>query len=408
MHTRRLSPLQIAISYLLVMALPTCAGAVPVSGPSPTPAPLPTQTIALPAVILPAAASATAAATSEPTSDLPLIPGPDVAFQDVQFRLPAELGNGVHARVAPEADKLGEPYPAYIEFSLMDYNSQNRSWEPRIQIYPVVEGSGPVKQIVQDLRELLAARPATLPAGAGIPILPVVPAGQLIDVQIRYLTFANGSGVRVLTQFAQDVGAIDNEGLVYVFQGLTNNGSYYISAFLPVTALFLPDQVDDPDMVPAVDGVSFPEYSSPNFDSEYGRYQQAVMQKLDTTSPEEFVPSLSVLDGLIESLQVETVAAALLCANTPPTRLRVDQFAYINPEPPLPNNLRREAGKNQPVTGEIQPGQAMKILEGPKCVDGWVWWKVRTLETELLGWTAEGDGQNYWLIPCSTRKECAP
>jgi hypothetical protein len=101
-------------------------------------------------------------------------------------------------------------------------------------------------------------------------------------------------------------------------------------------------------------------------------------------------------------------SVTVACAGAPPTRLRIDSYAYVNPEPPLPNNLRSEAGENNSLIGDIQPGQAMKILEGPKCADGWSWWKVRTLETDLEGWTAEGDGQSYWLVPCSSPNECKP
>ncbi len=236
-----------------------------------------------------------------------------------------------------------------------------------------------------------------------------------MDAQVRYLSFANGSGVRVLTQFAQNWWPINNGDLVYVFQGLTSDNAYYISAILPVTAPFLPEQVDDPAAVPPVDGVSFPASSSPKFGEEYSSYQRAVIKKLNEISPEKFVPSLSMLDALMESLQVESdvvtdssAPSSSPCLNAPPTHLRVGQFAYVNPDPPLPNNLRKDAGVDQDFIGEIPPGKAMKILDGPKCADGWVWWKVRALETEVVGWTPEGDKQDYWLIPCTSQKGCRP
>jgi hypothetical protein len=361
---------------------------------------------------LPATATVTTTltVTPEPTSELPLISGPDAAFQGVQLHVPVDVASGVHVGVAPASDAMGEPYPAYVEFTLANYISRNRL-KPQIRVYPVDELSVSGNQIVQELRKLLAERPTTLQIGIGIPILPPLHAGQLTDAQIQYLTFANGSGIRVLTQFAQDAGPINNEDLVYVFQGLTNDERYYVSAFLPVSAPFLPDHVDDPDTVPAVDGVSFPKFNSTSFNSEYASYQQAIKHKLDTTPPEEFSPALSKLDDLVASLQVGSTnqeAASVPCLNAPPTRLRIDLFAYVNPDPPVPNNVRRDAGKDNALIGEIEPGKAMKILEGPKCADGWVWWKVRALETDLVGWTPEGDAQNYWLIPCSSRQECGP
>ena len=41
----------------------------------------------------------------------------------------------------------------------------------------------------------------------------------------------------------------------------------------------------------------------------------------------------------------------------------------------------------------------MEILDGPQCVDNWTWWKVREPSTGLTGWTVEGDGSQYWLVP---------
>ncbi len=94
------------------------------------------------------------------------------------------------------------------------------------------------------------------------------------------------------------------------------------------------------------------------------------------------------------------------CGKALPSRLHVDGYAYVNPDPPLPNNLRTEAGQNNDLIGDIQPNQAMKILDGPQCVDGWLWWKVSPQDSTLTGWTAEGDEQTYWLVPCASEKEC--
>ena len=407
--------IQPVLTLLLMMTLPACARAYPTTAvpslPLTQPATKPpTQTITVPTITPTMAPTA----ASTPTKGLPLLSGQDVAFEAAQFTLPTDLASGVDAQVAPEMDILGEMYPAYTEFTLINYNSKNSDFEPQIQVYLVSELGSSATQLVQALKELLAEKPVTLPRG--IPILPIIPAGQLIDVHIEYLTFTNGSGIRVLTQLGQGSWPINNEGLVYIFQGLTSDGAYYVSAFLPVTVSFLPDHVDDPATVPPVDGISYPQFGSSNFDEEYSDYQDAIIRKLSSTPSEAFVPSLSLLDDLLKSLQIKSAVSSapspdsvtVPCVNGPPTRLRVGAFAYVNPDPPLPNNLRSNAGKDNSLIGEIGPGQAMKILEGPQCADSWVWWKVSTLESELVGWTAEGDQQNYWLIPCTSQKECGP
>ena len=110
--------------------------------------------------------------------------------------------------------------------------------------------------------------------------------------------------MRVLTQFAQDTAPINNVGLVYVFEGLTNNGDRNILTFLPVTAPFLVWETDDPSEILPVDGHPFPLWDSPDFFNEYMNYRQAVTQKLNATPVQAFTPNLSVLDSLIESLLI--------------------------------------------------------------------------------------------------------
>jgi hypothetical protein len=125
----------------------------------------------------------------------------------------------------------------------------------------------------------------------------------------------------------------------------------------------------------------------------------------ETTPTTEPSPIASTTATRASAPQASATSA---CGSALPTRLRADLFAYVNPDPPLPNNLRSEAGQEHTLLGEIQPGEAMQVMEGPACADGSFWWKVRILATQLEGWTAEGDAQTYWLVPCSSEEECQP
>lgn len=157
----------------------------------------------------------------------------------------------------------------------------------------------------------------------------------------------------------------------------------------PPTSTSIPDRVTPPSTEPAV------------------ATEAEVEEIVTATSQSTAAPSAT------KSPQVETATATKAspattpaCGNALPSRLRLNSYAYVNPDPPLPNNLRSEAGPDNELLGEIQPGQAMKVLAGPKCVDGGLWWQVSPLETDLTGWTAEGDEQTYWLIPCTSETEC--
>lgn len=81
------------------------------------------------------------------------------------------------------------------------------------------------------------------------------------------------------------------------------------------------------------------------------------------------------------------------------TRLSVGMEAFVSPDPPLANRLRSSPNTGGEILGSIQPNEHVKILEGPQCANKWVWWKVQSLKTNLVGWTSEGDEAGYWLVP---------
>jgi len=80
------------------------------------------------------------------------------------------------------------------------------------------------------------------------------------------------------------------------------------------------------------------------------------------------------------------------------TRLQIGDNTRVTPG--LPNRARSAPGIYSDVLTELLPGTVVKVVDGPVCADGYVFWKV---ESELIpggsGWTAEGDGSGYWLEP---------
>lgn len=146
-------------------------------------------------------------------------------------------------------------------------------------------------QRIAALRQLLAERPTTFPQE--MPFLPVVNAAQIMHVQHAYLDFQNGSGIRYLTQHDQAYLPINNEELLYTFQGLTSDGSHLIVVTMPITHPSLPD---DHTQVPGGDLTAFAN----NFES----YLAEVVAQLDSAAPDSFAPSILVLDAMVQSLLV--------------------------------------------------------------------------------------------------------
>jgi len=87
------------------------------------------------------------------------------------------------------------------------------------------------------------------------------------------------------------------------------------------------------------------------------------------------------------------------CEDARPSRLRPGMYAHVTWDPPLPNRVRIAPGLDKRRIGWLQTGERMYIIEGPECASHMVWWKIRSTETGLVGWTSEGDQEHYWLEP---------
>jgi hypothetical protein len=68
-----------------------------------------------------------------------------------------------------------------------------------------------------------------------------------------------------------------------------------------------------------------------------------------------------------------------------------------------PNGIRygRDLAEDT-IIAYAQPGAILEIINGPWCSRGWLVWLVRTADG-IVGYTPEGDGNNYWLFPAAPR-----
>ncbi len=97
----------------------------------------------------------------------------------------------------------------------------------------------------------------------------------------------------------------------------------------------------------------------------------------------------------VTQLVVENPAPPPTC--TLPTRLSAGYSARVTEG--LPNAVRTApgTGAGSTVQANIPGGTVFRVIEGPRCVEGYNWWRITT--GPLTGWTAEGQGGEYWLEP---------
>ena len=84
------------------------------------------------------------------------------------------------------------------------------------------------------------------------------------------------------------------------------------------------------------------------------------------------------------------------CEDYPPTQIQRGLATARVGEGGIPNRLRAEASTSAVIVTEIQPGRTInRVIGGPVCADGYLWWQVEFDGT--IGWTAEAsaDGDYY-------------
>ena len=224
------------------------------------------------------------------TSVPELPPEPDIIFQGVSFSIPDSLADSVNAQEIPAQPEGFGAQPAHLRFDLVGYALPGGYLDPVIKVFPVAEFklvNEFAGQTLDNLQTLLDTQP---PDPEGMPIPDFAGAAQFVGTQVHYVNFQNGRGVRYVSQWGQAAYPVGYPQLFYSFQGLSDDGLYYVHVVLSVDHPSLPD----------AETVTLDDAFYENFMA----YAAEMEAQLDTQPPESFEPSLLLMDELVESLLV--------------------------------------------------------------------------------------------------------
>ena len=228
----------------------------------------------------------------------PIMPanGLPVSYNNISFTIPLEL----NASATPSTNRYVEfpyinpsngPMPEHVVFKFTSYPVEG---DAKIMVFKASDYAAYGQPLQEVVTALLGGQDSVKPMSEALI------QGEFY-AQRQPLNFKNGHGVRYLTQVLTNAAPITNKDLFYYYQGITTDGAYFVSAVFHVNAAFLvansnPDSPTPPEGVPFGDpnNVDFPAYLS------------TVTQKLNDTPPVNYTPSLTLLDKLIESLEVTT------------------------------------------------------------------------------------------------------
>ena len=223
---------------------------------------------------------------------IPPTAAPDILYQGTSFSYADFLASSITLETIPALNSEGPEgsYPEHIQFSFVGYPLSGTFHDPRIMIYPVdaYRSIFPyANDIFDNLQTLLANQPSN---PERIPFLPIFNAAQLMRAQVKYFDFQNGSGVRFLTIYGQSALVVNNQELFYTYQGMTNDGKYYISAILPISHPSLP--------------ATSPTNLDQNFYEEFEAHITEVTNQLNGQADDSFAPTLSALDAMMQSFLI--------------------------------------------------------------------------------------------------------
>ncbi len=231
--------------------------------------------------------------------------GIPVSATPIQLIIPEGLATGATAdTIDVITDQTGASWdvaPAHLQLTLLGYSVGVSSHVPQIFVYPAQQYASMNPAAADSLKRLQAvlANPAATYDKDTLPRVPFLNAGQVLAARQKAVRFSGGSGVRFVTQYAQDISPINNHGLFYHFEGLTDDGKYYILAILPVNLPFLAADNNPNSPVPSA-GIPFPPSSASG--SSFEEYFQQVTQKINAAPADQFSPVLETLDALMQSI----------------------------------------------------------------------------------------------------------
>lgn len=278
--------LGLALAMLVILA---CGGTAPTAAPNVDT--IVTQT--LQAMTAAATEPPAQAATSEPEQLTP--DGETVTVGDITFLIPNGLASGASSTITTDVEL---PYvnpsygdmPSHIKFTLENYAVQSSTFTPEIMVFRSSEYAqygGGNAEYLNTLQTLQYTDGQPLPEDLD----------TSFSAQPHALNFKNGHGVRYVTQIFQNFNPVNNEDLYYYYQGISDDGQFFVQAVLPINAPFL--AADDSQNTPLpADGIPF---SMDNFEG----YLNDVALRLNSTDTFSFTPYLDHLDAMIESMLVQ-------------------------------------------------------------------------------------------------------
>lgn len=229
-----------------------------------------------------------------PATETPTAPEPDVVYEGISFSFDEQIMGELSINRAEGVLEADHPWkmPDHISFTFEEYVLPEGFHQAQIRVFSVEDFKAVNAEAgsrLDRMQEKLASDPVNPDEFF---VVHFWNAMRYFVAQGETLEFQNGRGVRYISQYGQAAMPIGYPEMFYTFQGLTDDGAYYVSVIVPVSHPSLPE----------TEGVTLDD----SFYENWENYLQETQDQLDGQAPESFVPSLLELDGMVASLRVNS------------------------------------------------------------------------------------------------------
>ena len=229
-----------------------------------------------------------------------------VSFEGASLKHGSALGKvsarRIPARVLEDpSEKPDDVKGEHLSFTFEGYPQRKETFfNPVIEIYKLDDFRSAFKaspeyvrgidRAVRDLKRRIATR--NRDTRTEIPYLPFVDASQAFRSRVRLINFGKGKGIAFLTQYNIEPSVINNQGVAYIFQGLTDDGRHYIVATFPIATSILAESFADSSH----SAFTLPSsMESSRNKAAYNQYVSRIALKLNNLPGNRFEPDIRLL-----------------------------------------------------------------------------------------------------------------
>ncbi len=189
-------------------------------------------------------------------------------------------------------------HPLFIQVAFGNRVNDQNSSDYNVRVYRINEvGEAPyptIRPIVEKLRQRLSSRGESDLDRLDVPVYPIPNAIQILRAKTQYFDAPWGSGIFFVAAFSSGVEEYpDSSSLEYLFEGLSNDGRYFVSAMFKITHPELDSSDYNPQLVSASGPTWSPEWRENQKKADAATAKAPAL--LSGQADDSFQPSLSEL-----------------------------------------------------------------------------------------------------------------